>query len=156
MAKRKQIDWEKGEKLYRLGQLSAAEIGKQIGCSTSTVIRHMEKFGIQQIEGMVESPVVWQTDPNEKPGFIYVIYLDDTAQKRFYKVGLSAVFTSRLQSHQCSSPFDVCVAMAFFVPNMRQTERILHRKFKDKCVRGEWFELSDDDLAYISTMAKLV
>lgn len=43
---RKTIDWEKGEKLYRLGQLSSAEIGKQIGCSTSTVIRHMEKLGI--------------------------------------------------------------------------------------------------------------
>lgn len=42
------IDWEKGEKLYRLGQLSAAEIGKQIGCSTSTVIRHMEKLGIKR------------------------------------------------------------------------------------------------------------
>lgn len=46
--KRKQIDWEKGEKLFRLGQLSAAEIGKQLGCSTSTVTRHMERFGIKQ------------------------------------------------------------------------------------------------------------
>ena len=45
---RKKIDWEKGEKLYRLGQLSAAEIGKQLSCSTSTVTRHMEKFGIPQ------------------------------------------------------------------------------------------------------------
>lgn len=47
-AQRKQIDWEKGEKLYRLGQLSAAEIGKQIDCSTSTVTRHMEKCGVKQ------------------------------------------------------------------------------------------------------------
>lgn len=45
---RKQIDWEKGEKLYRLGQLSAAEIGKQIGCSTSSVTRHMEKLGVKR------------------------------------------------------------------------------------------------------------
>lgn len=52
MAKKKlKIDWEKGEKLYRLGQLSSAEIGKQLGCSTSTVIRHMEKFGITQDKG---------------------------------------------------------------------------------------------------------
>ena len=46
--KRKQIDWEKGEKLYRLGQLSAAEIGRQLGCPTSTVLRHMKSHGIQQ------------------------------------------------------------------------------------------------------------
>jgi len=48
VTKRKQIDWEKGEKLFRLGQLSAAEIGKQLRCSTSTVTRHMERFGIKQ------------------------------------------------------------------------------------------------------------
>jgi IS30 family transposase len=45
---RKKIDWEKGEKLFRLGQLSAAEIGKQLGCPTSTITRHMRKHGVVQ------------------------------------------------------------------------------------------------------------
>lgn len=45
---RNEIDWEKGEKLYRIGQLSAAEIGKQIGCSTSTVTRHMKSRNVHQ------------------------------------------------------------------------------------------------------------
>lgn len=48
MANRTEIDWEKGEKLYRLGQLSAAEIGKQLSCSTSTITRHMDKCGIKR------------------------------------------------------------------------------------------------------------
>lgn len=43
-----EIDWEKGEKLFRLGQLSAAEIGRQLGCPTSTVTRHMNAAGIIQ------------------------------------------------------------------------------------------------------------
>jgi len=47
-AKRAKIDWEKGEKLYRLGQLSATEIGILLDCPTSTVTRHMKSFGIQQ------------------------------------------------------------------------------------------------------------
>lgn len=48
MANKKDIDWEKGEKLYRLGQLSASEIGKQLSCATSTVIRHMESLGVKR------------------------------------------------------------------------------------------------------------
>ena len=48
MEKRKKIDWEKGEKLYRLGNLSAAEIGRQIGCPSSTVPRHMKYFRVVQ------------------------------------------------------------------------------------------------------------
>lgn len=46
MAKR--IDWQHGEKLWRLGQLSANQIGKIIGCATSTVIRHMEANNVQR------------------------------------------------------------------------------------------------------------
>lgn len=46
MAPRK--DWNEAEKLFRLGQLSAAEIGRQIGASTSTVTRHMAEHGITQ------------------------------------------------------------------------------------------------------------
>ncbi len=44
--KRKEIDWEKGDKLIRLGQLSAAEIGRQLGCPTSTVTRRIKTKGI--------------------------------------------------------------------------------------------------------------
>jgi len=48
MAPKKQIDWEQGEKLFRLGQISQAEIGKRLGCPTSTVTRHMKSNGITQ------------------------------------------------------------------------------------------------------------
>lgn len=48
MAPKKQIDWEQGEKLFRLGQISQAEIGKRLGCPTSTVTRHMKSRGITQ------------------------------------------------------------------------------------------------------------
>ncbi len=46
VAQREKIDWEKGDKLIRLGQLSAAEIGRQLGCPTSTVTRRIKSKGI--------------------------------------------------------------------------------------------------------------
>jgi hypothetical protein len=46
--KKKKIDWEKGEKLYRLRGLPAAEVGRILGCATSTVTRHMTSRGITQ------------------------------------------------------------------------------------------------------------
>lgn len=46
MAKREKIDWEKGDKLIRLGQLTLTEIAKQLGCPTSTVSRRVKSRGI--------------------------------------------------------------------------------------------------------------
>lgn len=45
---REKIDWAKGEKLWRLGQLTASEIGRQLGCPASTIIRHMESKDVKQ------------------------------------------------------------------------------------------------------------
>ena len=161
MAKsKKKIDWEKGEKLYRLGQLSAAEIGRQIGCSTSTVVRHMGNSGIGRDASdniNVKEVLISQSeDEFNREGFVYVIYIDDSSSKRFYKIGMAKTFAPRIMAHQCSSPFCICVACAFFVGNMRATERHLHDKFADKRVRGEWFELSEKDIVEISKMAVLV
>ena len=39
------IDWDKGDKLILLGQYSAAEIAKRLGCARSTVTRRMDKIG---------------------------------------------------------------------------------------------------------------
>jgi len=59
-------------------------------------------------------------------------------------------FDARFDQHQCASPYDICVAMAYFVANMRCEERALHEQFSEKHVRGEWFRLDDSDLRDIS------
>ncbi|MGE0383424.1 MAG: GIY-YIG nuclease family protein [Gammaproteobacteria bacterium] len=94
--------------------------------------------------------------PKPAAGFIYVIYIDDSAERRFFKIGLSSSFSCRFGSHQTSSPFAVCVAIAYFVGDMRQEETYLHQEFAAKRVRGEWFRLTDEDLCAIAARAKLV
>lgn len=41
-------------------------------------------------------------------------------------------------------------AVAYYVPNMRVEERMLHDMFSGKAVRGEWFALSEEDLRQIA------
>lgn len=103
-----------------------------------------------------KAPVKLVSDELDRAGFVYVIYLEDAASERFYKIGMAASFTARFDRHQCSSPFTICVACAYFVGNMRTEERLLHAEFADKRVRGEWFRLTDSDLDKISRRAKLV
>lgn len=160
-APRKNIDWEKVEAEYRAGRLSLREIGATFGCSDTAVRKKAKREGwkrdlaarIKAKDKKVIIPAI--EDDFGREGFIYVIYLDDSADERFYKIGMAKAFTPRFMTHQCASPFDICVACAFFVENMRAEERYLHNRFADNRVRGEWFKLSREDIAEISKRAIL-
>jgi hypothetical protein len=157
------VDWEAIERDYRIGIKSLRQLGVEACCSHVAIQKRAAKEGwkrdiMARARGREESAekVVLDVDQWGVAGFIYVIYLDDSAGERFYKIGMAASFTPRFQNHQCSSPFDICVACAYYVGNMRAEERSLHDIFKDKRVRGEWFRLDDDDLDLISTRTVLV
>ena len=159
--KRKAIDWESVEMQYRAGIRSLRDIGAEFGVSDVAIIkrakrdewtRDLSHRGIRSQE-----PVrLVKADEMSKAGFVYVIYMEDSAKERFYKIGMASSFTARFSTHQCASPFDLCVACAYFVGNMRAEESYLHTEFADSRIRGEWFRLSDDDLELIAKRSKLV
>ena len=151
------IDWEAVEREYRAGQLSNRMIAEKHGIS-DTAIRKRAKRDRWERERAArqQEPVRLVSDELDRAGFVYVIYLEDTASERFYKIGMAASFTARYDAHQCASPFPICVACAYFVGNMRAEERFLHAEFADKRVRGEWFRLTDVDIDQIAQRAKLV
>ncbi len=43
---RKRVDWEKAEKLFRMGRYSSAELGRIFEVPTSTITRHMKNKGV--------------------------------------------------------------------------------------------------------------
>jgi hypothetical protein len=88
------------------------------------------------------------------PGYIYVVFIH-TGSEFFYKIGLARNVNERLKGHQTSSPFEVRLAIAYFVPNMRAEEQMLHSLLADKCVRGEWFRLEREDLELIAKRSLL-
>ena len=82
-------------------------------------------------------------------GYIYIAYIDDSNSSRFYKIGLARNVDARIKQHQTSIPFDLKIAMSFYVSNMKQKEMELHVLFSSKNVRGEWYLLDNDDLEII-------
>ena len=153
-------DWERIELDYRAGVKSLREIASEHGITEGAIRKRARRDGWERdlsVRAPSPPPVELATDDAlERSGFVYVIYLQDTAGERFYKIGLASSFTARFNAHQCSSPFPICVACAYFVGNMRVEERELHRIFAIQRVRGEWFRLSPDDLRLIAERALLV
>lgn len=155
------LDWESIESEYRCGIKSIREIARDHGCSDKAIRKKASQEGwVRDLTARIRQKVRIgkniEEDLFNKPGFIYVIYIDDSNSKRYYKIGMSSSFSARFETHQCASPFDVCVACAYFVGNMRTEERDLHALFNEKRIKGEWFQLDRCDLSLIASRSLLV
>lgn len=153
---RKTIDWEAIERDYRAGLKTLRQIADEHSITHAAVNKRAKIQGWSR-DLQLKAPgkvVLRKNDEKETSGFLYVIYIDSGAE-RIYKIGMAKHFGSRFDSHQCSSPFDICVSICYFVPNMRAEEMALHSIFQDKRVRGEWFRLDCSDLDAISKRARL-
>ncbi|WP_394224489.1 GIY-YIG nuclease family protein [Alteromonas gracilis] len=90
---------------------------------------------------------------NDIPRNLYVIRCDGT---NYYKIGIANDVVSRLRNHQTGCPFKL--KEIFHVESdlgdyqareIVYLEKFLHRCFKKQKVRGEWFELTHEDLSDI-------
>lgn len=153
---RPKVDWEGVEREHGANRRSLRDIGEEFGCSEGAIRKRAKRDGWIRGERQTKEKVVISKDSLDRSGFVYVIYLDDSSSRRFYKIGMSANFSSRFDSHQCSSPFDVCVACAYFVANMRAEEKAIHQMFSSKRIRGEWFELATNDISIIAERSRLI
>lgn len=152
------VDWERVEADYCAGIKSLREIAAEHpGTNHVAITRMAKKHGWVRTDRTKERQVAPKlcSDEYSKSGFLYVIFIEDSNGKRFFKIGITENFGARVATHQCSSPFDMRVACAYFVGNMRKEETYLHDVFSGNRVRGEWFDLSDEDVVMISSRSKL-
>lgn len=159
--KKRVINWEKIELDYRAGVKTLREIADEHGITHAAVNKRAKRDlwirGSSSRDKLSGKVIINKSiDALDKAGFVYIIYLDDSAKQRFYKIGMSSNFNSRFDAHQGSSPFDVCVACVYYVGNMRDEERYLHLLFSGKRIRGEWFDLNNDDLKLIASRSLLI
>lgn len=156
-ARKARTDWQAVERDYRTGKFTLRELGAKHDCDRGLISRNAKRHGwtklVDPTQFFTEST---RADDFTKPGFVYVISMTDTAGVAFHKIGMAVSLEQRLKSHQCSSPFDLTVAIGYFVGNMVREEAALHGLLSGKRVRGEWFKLSSDDLNNIAMRARLV
>ena len=96
---------------------------------------------------------VKETKPQRtpKPGYIYL--LQAITPDNHYKIGLSKDPVTRIESMGVKLPFPVETLHTFETDDMTQTEKVLHDRFGDKRVNGEWFELEASDVEYFKSIS---
>lgn len=79
------------------------------------------------------------------PGFVYVI----TSEQGRYKIGRTVSMSSRMANLNTVSPYNLQLICTFKCADPKQLEEKLHLKFAPSRKRGEWFDLSSDEVAWL-------
>lgn len=91
---------------------------------------------------MARRPVYNKRNKKETP----LVYLIEC--QGLIKIGVSADPETRLKELGTGSPHQHSLLKV--IPGGFEVERMLHKKFSDKRVRGEWFRLTSEDLEGLS------
>lgn len=80
----------------------------------------------------------------------YIYLMEDLRNKKF-KIGKSKTPGKRERTLQSEVPQ---IVMRFSIPTEEAREKELHERFDAKRIRGEWFELSQDELVWLVSFLK--
>lgn len=165
MGRRSDIDWERVERLYVAGQLTIRQIADECGVHTSSIVAKAKERGWCRGERAEPArarnvsrngaTVPLASKSTKQDGYIYVCFVEADGE-RMFKIGLAKDPMKRCQTHQISSPLELKIACCYYNPSVRAEELYLHDMFDERRIRGEWFVLSDSDLAQIAMRSMLV
>jgi tetrahydromethanopterin S-methyltransferase subunit G len=105
-------------------------------------------------------PIDNVTDKNEQKTHskkvikkVNFVYLMINQRNGYYKIGRSINPEYREKTLQSEEPE---VDLLYKWPASKAVEKTLHNKFKSKKVRGEWFELNENDIIEITSFMELI
>lgn len=84
-------------------------------------------------------------------GYIYVIKSTDGK----YKIGRARDVKHRLNCLQTGTPKKLKLILQIKTSNNNVLEKLCHRKFATKRLRGEWFKLTKEDLNWLKNLPAL-
>lgn len=85
-----------------------------------------------------------------KPGYVYLIH-SDTGH---YKIGWSVEPRKRLKIFSVEMPIQIRLLHYFYAEDALLAERLLHERFAEKRVSGEWFRLAEQDVELICSFCR--
>lgn len=86
-----------------------------------------------------------------KSNFRTFVYVMEDLRNGYFKIGQSTTPDKRERTLQSEVPQ---IVMRFSIPSPEENERKLHDFFAEKRIRGEWFQLTDDDLVWVVLFLK--
>lgn len=152
----------KPETIEKIG-LTAIGVGSALLYISNDKFRRAIKTGVQQrlnASAAKNSSANAQTKPpakssdftsgNPDSGVVYLLKAGP-----FYKIGKATDFTKRLRQIKLQLPYPVEVIHRIESNDISATERYWHRKFAHQRSNGEWFILSDAELAEFKAVTKM-
>jgi T5orf172 domain len=88
---------------------------------------------------------------NSQEGYVYLF-----EHQGVYKIGHSIDPDDRLRCLGIKFPYPVREIARLYTNDMKWQESRLHKEFAHKRVGGEWFELDEDDVSFLKTLAEEV
>jgi len=85
---------------------------------------------------------------NKRAGYVYLIKTDN----RIYKIGMSIRAQNRLAAIQTTAPNQCEIVRAIKTSDRYHLEGLLHSRYADKRMYGEWFRLAEHDVAWICSL----
>lgn len=145
---------------YYAKYLSLAEIALQFGRNQLTpyavtvaellceLVPVIIEFAANRNDGMPRKASRGKRS-GESKGYVYLLQSPSTA----YKIGRTVNPENRMKTFGIQLPFEVEYLAVIPTDDMYLLEATLHERFAYKRLNGEWFELSDADIAYIKALA---
>lgn len=88
-------------------------------------------------------------------GYVYIISISDSANKKYYKIGKTCHFTKyRISRIQTSCPFKITLYAVAVTDHFNELEKLLHREFLAFKVFNEWFNLGLNELSKLDEIIK--
>lgn len=69
-----------------------------------------------------------------------------------YKIGISEDIGDRFKALQTANPSEIILIHTFETNRASEAEKLLHKIFRNKRIRNEWFALTSGDTAFIRTI----
>jgi hypothetical protein len=145
--------------LFRVGQ---AELGEDIGaafgetCNSAIVLDEVDDMADDKpYWGLKVTTTPWPdlsrpTPQSPELGFVYL-----PKAGPHYKIGKTKDLDARLGQIKLQLPFDVEVVHKIATDDPTGIESYWHRRFMNKRDNGEWFSLSEEDVAAFTSRTKM-
>jgi len=91
----------------------------------------------------------FKPETKNRSGVVYLLKIKDDDQ---YKIGVSTNFERRYNEISPKMPFELITINKIKSNDIYSLEEMLHNKFRDKRIKGEWFQLDKEDVEYIESI----
>jgi hypothetical protein len=114
-------------------------------------IKYLEDYKAELLKPKPQLPASVKKEKRKRSGFVYLI----KSEAGHYKIGRTTNIADRAKVFGVKLPFDIEIEHTIVCSDYVKAEQHLHEKFSAKRGQGEWFTLSEEDVAYIKSLERL-